>query len=51
MSDHIVKAYDDDLAALKTMLARWAGLPRSSSQRHRGAGPAATPRWPTRHPE
>ena len=26
MSDHIVKAYDEDLAQLKTMLAQMGGL-------------------------
>jgi phosphate transport system protein len=26
MSDHITKAYDEDLAALKTMLAQMGGL-------------------------
>jgi phosphate transport system protein len=26
MSDHIVKAYDDDLAALKAMLSEMGGL-------------------------
>ena len=32
MSDHIVKAYDKDLAALKSMLSEMGGLPKSNWQ-------------------
>ncbi len=48
MTDHIVHAYDDDLAALKTMLAQMGGLVERQLDNAIDALSGAIPRWPTR---